>query len=82
MRNVLVFKVNRLTAAVSAILAFFAGSLLGLGVAAWITGIAPTDGIHLMGNGAFIALCALIPLLLGVRLMPEAEARRLTASQS
>lgn len=82
MRKVLVFKINGLMAAFCSIMAFIAGSLLGLGFVAWFTGIAPTDGVHLMGNGSFIALCALIPIVMGMRLMPETEARRLRDAQS
>ncbi|HSD12286.1 MAG TPA: hypothetical protein VLC10_01895 [Patescibacteria group bacterium] len=79
MRKVVVFKVAGPMIALCRILAFFAGCLLGLGFLAWISGIAPTDGTHLMSNGVFVALCAIAPLLPGIRLMPEAEARRLTS---
>lgn len=80
MRNVLVCKINGLMAAFCVIAAFVAGGLLALGFFAWLTGIAPTDGVRFMTNGVFIALLAIIPPLMGLRLMPEDEARRLADS--
>ncbi len=82
MRNVLVCKINGLMAAYCVIMAFFAGGLLAFGFFGWVTRIAPTDGIHFMASGLFVSLWAIVPILAGLRRMPEAEARRLIDARS